>query len=314
MKRMFSLPFKQPLSLHRSMELDLTEEHSEVSLGQIFHHTAVSVDHDKNVIRLLSGSLEVEYPAGETLHQALMFINQFMDVKGDFPPLVFRALELVHSFDKYWWSKMVSFILENLKDELLQTGLYTAVRAVQYGIPQSSHHFFAILERYNLETCTFFTLIGKMGLALHEMYEFSELVMRDIPYKEYVPSAKELHLKEDSSPLVYVTYWKVLCRFHIFTKITVWRSGGVKQMAWAKYLFNGLGDKVDRLTHLAPSTDVEIEGRISTSMSSYTTESVEGTFRLGTVFKSFYHQPKTPISNRAMLAKFLMLWLKQCSC
>jgi len=137
-----------------------------------------------------------------------------------------------------------------------------------------------------------------MGLALHEMYEFSELMMRDILYREYVPSAKEQHLMEDSTPLVYATYWKVLCRFHIFTKITGWTSGGVKKMAWANYLFNGLGDKADRLTHLAPSTDVEIKERISTSMSSYTTESVEGTFRLGTVFKSFYHQPN-PISNRA---------------
>jgi len=64
-----------------------------------------------------------------------MFINQFMDVKGDFPKSKFRALGWVHSSDKYWWSKMVGFVLEDLKDELLQTGLYTAVRAVQYGIP-----------------------------------------------------------------------------------------------------------------------------------------------------------------------------------
>ena len=79
---------------------------------------------------LLSGSLEVEYPAGETPHQASMFINQFMNVKGDFPLGEFRALGWVHSSDKYWWSKMVGFILEDLKDELLQTGLYTMIRAV----------------------------------------------------------------------------------------------------------------------------------------------------------------------------------------
>jgi len=47
-------------------------------------------------------------------------------------------------------------------------------------------------------------------------------------------------------------------------------------------------------------------------MSSYSTESAEDTFRPDTVFKSFHHQAKTLISNRALLAEFLMLWLKCC--
>jgi len=101
------------------MEWNLTEEHSEVSLGQISHHTIIPVDHDKNVVGLLSGSFWMEFPVGETPHQASMFINQFMDVKGDFPKGEFRALGWVHSSDKYWWSKMVDFNLEDLKDELL---------------------------------------------------------------------------------------------------------------------------------------------------------------------------------------------------
>ena len=68
------------------MEWDLTEEQSEASLGQICQHRTVPVDHEKNAVGLLPGSLEVEYPAGEIPHQASMFINQFMDVKGDFLP------------------------------------------------------------------------------------------------------------------------------------------------------------------------------------------------------------------------------------
>ena len=177
-ERMLSLSFIQPMSLHRSMEWDLTEEQSEVSLKQIFHHMAVPVDHDKNVVGLLPSSSEAEYPVGETPHLASMFINQFMDVKSDFPPGEFRALRWVHSSDKYWWSKMVGFVLEDLKDELLQTGLYTTVRVVQYGIPQSIHHFFAMLKRYNMKTCTFFIPVGEVGLALHETYEVSGLVIR----------------------------------------------------------------------------------------------------------------------------------------
>jgi len=69
-----------------------------------------------------------------------------------------------------------------------------------------------------------------------------------------------------------------LCHFHICAEITDLRSGGFKQMAWANYLFNGLGDKADRLTRLAPSTDAEIRERISASTSSYTTESAEDIF------------------------------------
>jgi len=42
-----------------------------------------------------------------------------------------------------------------------------------------------------------------MGLDFHEMYEVSGLVMGDIPYEEYGPSVEELHLMEDSAPLVY---------------------------------------------------------------------------------------------------------------
>ena len=47
-------------------------------------------------------------------------------------------------------------------------------------------------------------------------------------------------------------------------------------------------------------------------MSSYTTESNEDTFKPDTVFESFHHQARVPISDRALLASFLMLWLKRC--
>ena len=68
------------------------------------------------------------------------------------------------------------------------------MRVIQYGIPQSTQHFYAILEWYNPETCTFFTPIGEIGLALHEMYEVSGLMIGDAPYEEYVPSTEEQHL------------------------------------------------------------------------------------------------------------------------
>ena len=64
---------------------------------------------------------------------------------------------------------MVSFVLTELGGLLDQVGLYQAVRAVQYGILQSSQNFFGILEHYNPLTGTFFIPVGEMGLALHEL-------------------------------------------------------------------------------------------------------------------------------------------------
>ena len=119
MERIFFLSPIQSMSLYQLMEWDLIEEQSRVSLGRISHHIVVLAGHDKNVVRLLPGSLKAEYPEGETPHQAPMFINQFMVMKGNFPRGEFRALGWVHSLDKYWWSRMVGFVLEDLKDELL---------------------------------------------------------------------------------------------------------------------------------------------------------------------------------------------------
>jgi len=94
------------------------------------------------------------------------------------------------------------------------------------------------------------------------MYEVSGLVIRDAPYEEYVPSTEKQHLLKKNDPLVYETYWEVLCHFHICGQVTRWRSGGVKQISWVNYLFPGV-NKTDPMTRLAPSTDEEIiEGSV----------------------------------------------------
>ena len=94
--------------------------------------------------------------------------------------------------------------------------------------PQSSHNFYGVLEQYNPLTGTFFTPVGEMGLALHELYEVSGLVMGDAPYEVYVPTSEELHLLKKEDPQVYETYWEVLCHFHICGQTSSWRNRGVK--------------------------------------------------------------------------------------
>jgi len=80
-------------------------------------------------------------------------------------------------------------------------------------------------------------------------------------------------------------------------------------MSWVNYLFPGV-NKTGLVTRLAPSTEEGIAERISASISFYTTESNEDTFKPDVIFKSFHYQVKIPISDRALLAGFLMLWLK----
>jgi len=68
-----------------------------------------------------------------------------------------------------------------------------------------------------------------MGLALHELYEVSGLVMGDVPYEEYVPTSEELNLLWKEDPQVYETYWEVLCHFHICGQIFTGRNRGVSR-------------------------------------------------------------------------------------
>ena len=82
-------------------------------------------------------------------------------------------------------------------------------------------------------------------------------------------------------------------------------------MSWASYLFNDINKKSKPVTSLVPCTDEEIVERISASTSSYTTESNEDTFKPDTVFESFHYQAWIPISDWALLAGFLVLWLKR---
>jgi len=62
------------------------------------------------------------------------------------------------------------------------------------------------LEHYNPLTVTFFTPVGEMGLALHELYEVFGLVIRDAPYEEYVMTTEELYLMKKEDSQVYETY------------------------------------------------------------------------------------------------------------
>ena len=159
------------MSVHRAMEWDLTRSVSGVSLGILGAKGTHSGGHGKEVFGLFPGLVRPEYPRGETPRLGTTFINQFMKVRGDFP-IDFRSLGWVHSSDRSWWGKMVGFVLVELGALLEQVGLYHAVRAVQYGLPQSSHNFYGILEHYNPLTGTFFLRPERWGSPFMSYMKF----------------------------------------------------------------------------------------------------------------------------------------------
>jgi len=237
MERMFPLSYLQHMSVPRKMEWDVSRYVPEITLGDLGSQRVYRHDgHDRAVLGLFPGSRKSEVPVGEIPKLGTTFLNAFMEAEGDYP-VEFRSPGWVHSTERYWWGRMVSFVLTDLGDLLEHVGLYPAVRAVQWGIQRSSQNFFGVLERYNPLTGTFFTPVGEMGLALHELHEVSGLATRNLPYEEYIPTTEELNLMKKGSPEVYETYWEVMCHFHICGQVTAWRSQGVKQLSWAGYLF-----------------------------------------------------------------------------
>lgn len=94
---------------------------------------------------------------------------------------------------------MISFILANFEVILMDIELYGTIRNIQYGLPHSSYHLFNILEMYNPKSGTFFTPIGELGFALHEMFEVS----LELPYEEIVPTSEELRRMKTQDPQLY---------------------------------------------------------------------------------------------------------------
>ena len=82
---------------------------------------------------------------------------------------------------------LTQYILAYFRKDLERLELHEAVRATCYGIRMSVANFYAILELYCPSTRTFFTPVGELDMAPHEMWEVSTLPMGSLPYEEYFP-------------------------------------------------------------------------------------------------------------------------------
>ena len=67
------------------------------------------------------------------------------------------------------------YVLKYFDADLMRLELHQAVMATCHGIKISVPNFFVIFELYCPTSGTFFTPVGELGLALHEMWEISNL-------------------------------------------------------------------------------------------------------------------------------------------
>ena len=110
---------------------------------------------------------------------------------------------------------MTLYVLAHFEEDLERLGLYEAVRATCYGIQMSVANFYTIFELYCPATGTFFTPVGELGMALHEMWEVSALPLGSLPYEEYFPCEAELALLEKQEPALLETYRELMSPVHL---------------------------------------------------------------------------------------------------
>jgi len=161
------------------------------------------------------GRVGQDIPIRENQEMAQTFLNQFIKVQSNYRARDFKAPVWVYPAQKPWWRDLALYVLEYFKEELMKIGLHEAVRATCYGIKISMPHFFVIFKLCCPATGTFFTTVGKLRLALHEMWEISNLPMGSMSYEEYFPCTIKLKKMEKDDPEMFETYQKLMCHFYI---------------------------------------------------------------------------------------------------
>ena len=134
-----------------------------------------------------------------------MFINQFIKIHGNYLVMDFRTPRWVHPAQKPWWRDLTirsGAFNKNLKS----LGLHEAVRKTYYGIEVSMPNFYAIFELYCLTLRTFLTPINELLLALHEIWEVSNLPTGSLLCEEYISCVVELEELKKEDPALFETY------------------------------------------------------------------------------------------------------------
>ena len=275
MKRMYPLSYFLNVSCRRGLTFDIVKEKENVSLG-FGRRARTQIGGQLKGLR--PGLFEKKELVQEMPRPANIFIRQFLATQGEFSTQTFRSPGWICSGEGGWWTRMVDFVLEELKESLAQSGLTVPVLATRRGVVQSLHNFFAMLEKYNPDSCTFFTPAGELGFALHEMQAVSGLSLGKMPYDEFIPTTEELSLLKVTHPEIYATFWELMCHFHICAQVFGMRGGGIMHTTWADYLFQNLNRKDVAVSRVAVVSFKDAQARIKAPGATYKTEHAEDDF------------------------------------
>lgn len=151
-------------------------------------------------------------------------------------------------------------------------------------------------------------------MFLEQMHYVMGLLPGELPYEEYISCAKELEILKKNESNHYMTYWEVMCHYLICMDTRGTRHRGMSFPNWAGYLFPSgkTGSKTFEL-HGIMQDDV-VQARILRYKGSitYICDEDDGGFYCNTEFSNYHWQERPPISNKAFVTSFLMIWLKRC--
>jgi len=311
-KRHFPLSSFAAVTQARKMAWSVSRSTESVHVGRLSYQSGYSgAGPPRSIMGLYPGKVSRELPVGENPAVAQTFGAQFCAVGGNYPATDFRTPGWVHP-PKTWWAELTNYVLANFGKDLEKLNLHEAVRATCYGIDMKVACFYAILELYCPASGTFFTPVGELGMALHEMWEISALPFGSLPYEEYFPCEAELALLEKQEPALLETYRELMCHLHICSSIhTGGKSSSKSLKSWGNYLFPDM-KSAPEAAHCGVA-----EGDILARMEAHAEKDIvvtedDGPFEEGDVLRSFHHQARRPMSRKALLAGFLTIWLKKC--
>ena len=129
------------------------------------HHVGILTIHGFNrsgplqcVFGLHPSNVGRDVPMGKNPARVSTFLNQFINVGGNYHATYFQTPGWVSVFKQQWWSSLILYVLEVFVDDLLRMGLYEAIRALCFWISISIPTFYTILE------CT----ARRRGHSLHQ--------------------------------------------------------------------------------------------------------------------------------------------------
>ena len=158
----------------------------------------------------------------------------------------------------------------------------------------------------------FFTPINELNMALHEMWEVSNLYIGSKPYEEYFPCAEELAQLEKDEPALYETYRELMCH-SVFASTSIYPSRGYinNLKSWVEYLFPVMDGPLENLQTLV--ADRQIAKAIKAGgHEDIVLEEDDCKYERGDTFLSFHFQASRLISRMTLLAGYLSAWLKRC--